>query len=66
MALARKLLIALWKYLETGEPPAGAEVIGWDKKAKFTGTRVERGEHRDWKWEQIKRALREQSSTERR
>ena len=26
VALARKLLIALWKYLETGEMPAGAEV----------------------------------------
>ena len=26
VALARKLLIALWKYLETGEVPAGAEV----------------------------------------
>jgi transposase len=26
VALARKLLIALWKYLESGEPPAGAEV----------------------------------------
>jgi transposase len=26
VALARKLLIALWKYLETGELPAGAEV----------------------------------------
>ena len=37
VALARKLLIALWKYLETGQPPAGAEVIGWDKKPKFTG-----------------------------
>jgi transposase len=37
VALARKLLIALWRYLETGEPPAGAEVIGWDKKAKFAG-----------------------------
>jgi transposase len=37
VALARKLLIALWKYLETGEPPAGAEVIGWDKKPKFAG-----------------------------
>jgi transposase len=24
VALARKLLIALWRYLETGEPPAGA------------------------------------------
>ena len=27
VALARKLLIALWKYLETGEVPAGAEVV---------------------------------------
>ena len=56
VALARKLLIALWKYLETGEPPAGAEVIGWDKKAKFTGA-SRRGEHRDSKREQVKRAL---------
>jgi len=38
VALARKLLIALWRYLETGEPPAGAEVVGWDKKPKFAGT----------------------------
>jgi transposase len=28
VALARKLLIALWKYLETGEVPAGAELNG--------------------------------------
>ena len=33
VALARKLLIALWKYLETGEVPAGAEVVK-SKKAK--------------------------------
>jgi transposase len=26
VALARKLLVALWNYLETGELPAGAEV----------------------------------------
>jgi transposase len=32
VALARKLLIALWKYLETGEVPAGAEVVPWEKK----------------------------------
>jgi transposase len=38
VALARKLLIALWTYLETGQPPAGAEVIGWDKKPKFAST----------------------------
>jgi transposase len=37
VALARKLLVALWKYLETGEPPEGAEVIGWDKKPQFGG-----------------------------
>jgi transposase len=37
VALARKLLIALWRDLETGEPPAGAEVIGWDKEPKFAG-----------------------------
>jgi len=27
VALARKLLVALWKYLERGELPAGAEVM---------------------------------------
>jgi transposase len=32
VALARKLLIALWKYLKTGEPPAGAVVT---KKIKL-------------------------------
>jgi transposase len=32
VALARKLLIALWKDLETGEVPAGAEVVPWEKK----------------------------------
>jgi len=35
VALARKLLIALWKYLETGAVPEGAELIAWDKKHKF-------------------------------
>jgi transposase len=35
VALARKLLIALWKYLEAGEVPEGAELIGWDKKHSF-------------------------------
>ena len=32
VAVARKLLVALWKYLETGEVPAGAEVL---EKKKF-------------------------------
>jgi transposase len=32
VALARKLLIALWKYLEHGEVPEGATVTGWKKK----------------------------------
>jgi transposase len=34
VAVARKLLVALWKYLETGEVPAGAEVF---EKKKFRG-----------------------------
>jgi transposase len=34
VALARKLLVALWKYLETGEVPAGAELF---EKKKFRG-----------------------------
>jgi transposase len=35
VALARKLLVALWRYLETGEVPAGAEVAA--AKAKLFG-----------------------------
>lgn len=29
VALARKLLVALWRFLETGEIPAGAEAVPW-------------------------------------
>lgn len=32
VALARKLLIALWKYLEQGEVPEGATIVAWVKK----------------------------------
>jgi transposase len=32
VALARKLLVALWKYLEGGEVPEGAELVPWQKK----------------------------------
>ena len=32
VALARKLLVALWRYLETGVAPAGAEVLDWKTK----------------------------------
>jgi transposase len=31
VALARKLLVALWRFLETGEVPAGAEMVTWKK-----------------------------------
>jgi transposase len=34
VALARKLLIALWKYVEHGELPAGARLSSWQKKVK--------------------------------
>ena len=27
VALARKLLVALWRYLETGQLPAGAQLM---------------------------------------
>jgi transposase len=36
VALARKLLVALWRFLETGEVPAGAEMVTW-KKGLLTG-----------------------------
>lgn len=32
VALARKLLVQLWKYLVRGEMPAGAEAVSWQKK----------------------------------
>jgi transposase len=32
VAMARKLLVALWRYLETGVPPEGAELGDWKKK----------------------------------
>jgi transposase len=39
VALARKLLIALWRYVEQGEIPAGARLTSWCAKvnAKATG-----------------------------
>jgi transposase len=35
IALARKLLIAFWKYLEKGEVPEGAEVVDLETKVKW-------------------------------
>jgi transposase len=32
VAVARKLLIALWRYLEGGEIPAGAQAVDWRRK----------------------------------
>lgn len=32
VALARKLLVALWKYLEQGEVPEGATLVPWQQK----------------------------------
>jgi transposase len=36
VALARKLLVQLWKYLQTDIPPEGAELTDWRTKAKVT------------------------------
>jgi transposase len=38
VAMARKLLVALWRYLETGEVPEGAVLVDWE--AKLKGRRV--------------------------
>jgi transposase len=32
VALARKLIVALWRYVETGEPPEGAKLVDWRTK----------------------------------
>jgi transposase len=39
VALARKLLVQLWRYLKTGALPEGAETISW--RIKMTGRRRE-------------------------
>jgi transposase len=36
VALARKLLVQLWKYLETGTPPEGAELRDWRQTFYYT------------------------------
>lgn len=36
VALARKLLVALWKYLQTGVPPGGAKEGDWHRKFRYT------------------------------
>ncbi len=36
VALARKLLVELWKYLQTGVPPKGAELGDWRAKICYT------------------------------
>jgi len=36
VAVARKLLVALWRYLETGVPPEGAELADWRRKISYT------------------------------
>jgi len=40
VALSRKLLIALWKYVEGGEAPAGAVVVGWQNKKGYKGVKA--------------------------
>jgi len=38
VALARKLLIALWRYVEHGEVPEGAQEVSWEKKVRCART----------------------------
>ena len=41
VAVARKLLVALWKYLETGEVPAGAEVSAAEAGAEVSAAEAD-------------------------
>jgi transposase len=34
VAMARKLWVALWKYVQTGIPPEGAELVDWKGKLR--------------------------------
>jgi len=46
VAVARKLLVALWKYVEHGEVPKGAELVDWKKKVRLpreVGVAAKRG-----------------------
>jgi transposase len=40
VAVARKLLVALWKYLERDEVPAGARVVPWRSKVNGRKTQA--------------------------
>jgi transposase len=40
VALARKLLVALWKYVEGGEEPPGAVMVGWGNKRGYKGVKA--------------------------
>ena len=41
VALARKLLVQLWKYLQTGVPPTGAKLADWKTKTSGTVSRLD-------------------------
>jgi transposase len=41
VALARKLLVQLWKYLQTGVPPTGASLTTWEPKARRSGRNLQ-------------------------
>jgi transposase len=41
VALARRLLIALWRYLDQGEVPAGARLVSWRAKLNARATGVD-------------------------
>jgi len=41
VAVARKLLVQLWKYLQTGVPPTGAVLADWQTKTSGTVNRLD-------------------------
>jgi transposase len=47
VAVGRKLLIALWRYLEQGEVPPGARLVDWKAKVNGQSRKVARGRKQD-------------------
>jgi len=43
VALARRLLIALWRYVEHGEVPAGARLTSWRAKVNARASGAGKG-----------------------
>jgi len=48
VAVARKLLVALWRFLETGEMPSGAEIVPWKPGLRTVSEETTAGNSTAW------------------